>query len=104
MLPISACEEVVHTTQRKTAPSSQAASAILETSRQDFSICSPIDELLGNHGLKPGTVLEISGPPGAPKELCILRLMGSVIREKKEVYCIGESSPRMCRNIVYHSK
>ena len=89
-LPDSTCEEIVRSLQRKVIPPSQAASTLLESSRHDFEICDPIHELLGNRGLKPGTVLELSGPPGAPKELCLLTLMTSVAREGKGLLCVGK--------------
>lgn len=83
------CEEILNEARPKPPPSSQAAAALLETSRVSFPVCGPIDDLLGEDGLRPGHILELSGPPGAPKELCLLKLMNSILHSRNDVLCIG---------------
>ena len=44
-----------------------SASSLVQPGKQFASSCEPLDELLDG-GLAFGQILEISGPPGAPRE------------------------------------
>lgn len=50
-----------------------------------------MDEIIGG-GLKPGCVLELSGPPGSPKEAALLDLVRTVTKQGEEVLFLGKQS------------
>lgn len=53
--------------------------------------CPPIDKLLGG-GLPRGHILEISGPPGTPKESIATNIVQSFVDLNLEVLFVGTSS------------
>jgi RAD51-like protein 2 len=75
-------------TQAVGLPLTQSA-ASMATKRQTFSTKSPaIDSLLCG-GLPRGDILEISGPPGTPKEMIAVNIAVSFLEAGHEVLFVG---------------
>ena len=51
--------------------------------------CPTLDKLLDG-GLPHGHVLEVSGPPGSPKELLGINILASALERNDEVMFIGK--------------
>ncbi|KAH8113749.1 hypothetical protein DFH11DRAFT_1597117 [Phellopilus nigrolimitatus] len=84
-IPAFICEDILNAAT-STAPSvTQPAASLLRATRSSFPICKPVDNLLGDGGLKRGCVLELSGSPGSPKERMVLELVRSVVKNEGEV-------------------
>ncbi|KAE9407900.1 hypothetical protein BT96DRAFT_914266 [Gymnopus androsaceus JB14] len=87
-------------------PSTQSAAALIE-SRKLRSIpfttrCPPVNGLL-NGGLPEGHILELSGPPGSPKELVLLNILRSFVEAGRTVLfvdCQGMCDPRLIDGYV----
>lgn len=90
-LPGLLCEEIIRTSKSKIPALTQPATSLLDATRLSFPICKPVDLLLGNNGLKRGCVLELSGPPGSPKEQAVINLVKSVLEADGEVLFVGKS-------------
>lgn len=88
-LPVFLCEDVLNNA-RTTAPiHSQPVTALLDSTPIKYQICDVIDVALGGDGLRKGSVLEFSGPPGSPKERVVLDLVKSFIRSEERVIFVG---------------
>jgi RAD51-like protein 2 len=62
------------------------------TRSQIFStLCPPVDKLLSG-GLSRGHILEISGPPGTPKETLAVNIVKSFVEANEEVLFVGKRS------------
>ncbi|KAI5122241.1 hypothetical protein M0805_007106 [Coniferiporia weirii] len=84
-IPAFLCEEILKAASA-TAPSlTRPAASLLNATRSSFPICKPIDGVLGGDGLKRGCILELSGPPGSPKERAVLDLVRSVAMRGEEI-------------------
>jgi RAD51-like protein 2 len=73
-------------TQRPT----QAASLLVNAPQIIQTKYDPLDKLLGG-GVRRGHVLEISGPPGSPKEVLLLKVVLAFVELGKEVVFLGKS-------------
>ena len=60
----------------------------MQKSRVIPTSCPPVDALLGG-GLLEGHILDISGPPGSPKDLILLSLVRSCVETGKKVLFVG---------------
>ena len=127
-LPPHICDGVLQKTKLPRFPTSgtQSVTAILSTSTDGYHICDPVDQLLApersscsdnyessqlpqtfssktlptsNHGLKKAHILELSGPPGSPKERMALSLMKNAIQMGERVVLLGDLSSLIWR---YH--
>ncbi|KAK7441042.1 hypothetical protein VKT23_016826 [Stygiomarasmius scandens] len=86
-IPLAASQTLFSATQSRTtpagsAPLTQSLSSIVSSRKRPSSVyptkCPPVDRLLGG-GLRRGHILEISGPPGSPKELISKQVVKSFI-------------------------
>ncbi|TFK72477.1 hypothetical protein BDN72DRAFT_836258 [Pluteus cervinus] len=74
------------------APSLTQSAAKMAQGQQIYSTsCSPLDELLGG-GLRRGHVLEISGPPGSPKEALLRSIPLSFVQNSEHVLFVDLSN------------
>ncbi|KZV72730.1 hypothetical protein PENSPDRAFT_750708 [Peniophora sp. CONT] len=79
-----------------------AASFLAQPGKHFASSCEPLDELLDG-GLAYGQMLEISGPPGAPREyLSALFARGAISMKKGVLYIVSQNmtSPSSLRDIL----
>jgi RAD51-like protein 2 len=56
--------------------------------RKFSTLCPPVDKLLSG-GLTRGHILEISGPPGSPKESIAINLVKSFVEADEGVLFVG---------------
>ncbi|KAJ3572288.1 hypothetical protein NP233_g3179 [Leucocoprinus birnbaumii] len=82
-ISISEAEDIIQlaqnsSTQQPGMPLTQSAATIISSMRKFSTRWSPLDKLL-NGGLVQGHVLEISGPPGTPKESVAVDITCSVL-------------------------
>lgn len=100
-LPISLCTEIIKAVNSGTdLPTTQSASALLSSVGPPYLLCEPLNELMG--GLNRGSVVELSGPPGSPKELVLLDLVRAAVQEDEEVLFIGKQSIYFVTNNNVH--
>ncbi|KAF5371787.1 hypothetical protein D9758_003549 [Tetrapyrgos nigripes] len=95
-IPLSASQSLFSATQdpsrtgasSSASPLTQSLASIVSSRKRSLDViatqCSPVDSLL-NGGLRRGHILEISGPPGSPKELIAKGIMNSFIMAGEEV-------------------
>lgn len=81
---------VASTPEKQTQPPTQAASLLVNAPRSIPTKYAPLDNLLGG-GVRRGHVLEISGPPGSPKEALLLKAVFAFVELGKEVVFLGKS-------------
>ena len=70
-------------------PLTQPASTLATSPQQVSSKCIPLDNLLGE-GVPRGHVIEISAPPGSPKEALILKIVVAFVELGLEVVFLGK--------------
>ncbi|TFK21825.1 hypothetical protein FA15DRAFT_65771 [Coprinopsis marcescibilis] len=58
----------------RTMPMTQSVATLAQQSKRVSTLCPGLDTILGG-GLQQGQILEISGPPGSPKELIAANLI-----------------------------
>ncbi|KAF8636947.1 hypothetical protein AX17_003198 [Amanita inopinata Kibby_2008] len=63
---------------------SQSVSSLVKISPRVSTKCIPVDKLLSG-GITRGQVLEISGPPGSPKEVLLLKVVTAFVELGEEV-------------------
>ncbi|PSS36959.1 hypothetical protein PHLCEN_2v1175 [Hermanssonia centrifuga] len=74
---------------QKIPPQTQSAASLVGSFTTTYTTsCEPIDTLLGG-GLKKGSVLEISGPPGTPKEIIALNIVKTFVQNGHGVLFVG---------------
>jgi len=71
-----------------TRPPTQSAASMVHNAQKFSTRSTAIDELLSG-GLPRGHILEISGPPGTPKEVIATNLVTSFVEAGEEVLFIG---------------
>ncbi|KII87852.1 hypothetical protein PLICRDRAFT_112094 [Plicaturopsis crispa FD-325 SS-3] len=118
-IPVSATQAIISASQKTKPPSmTQSAASLVVTSNKFATRCRPVDALLSG-GLTRGNILEISGPPGTPKEAIALNLVKSFVEADEEVLFIDTqnmSSPASickifngtpfsdrCKRLVHHA-
>ena len=103
-LPVSLCTEIIKAVNSSTdLPTTQSASVLLSSVGPPYLLCEPLNEIMGR--LTRGSVIELSGPPGSPKELVLLDLVRTVVKGGEEVLFMGKQS--ICfvtNNNVHYSK
>ncbi|KAF8735894.1 hypothetical protein AX14_001275 [Amanita brunnescens Koide BX004] len=72
------------TPRQQTRPPTQAASFLMNAQQTVSTTYSPMDNLLCG-GVRRGQVLEISGPPGSPKEALLLKVVSAFVELGEEV-------------------
>ncbi|VDB88824.1 unnamed protein product [Peniophora sp. CBMAI 1063] len=79
-----------------------SASSLAQLGKHFVSYCEPLDELLDG-GLAYGQMLEISGPPGTPREhLSSLFARQAMAREEEVIYVVSQNmtSPSTLRDVT----
>ena len=124
-LPSFLCEQILKEVEKsRVAPPSTTQSVssldLLEATKTTFSICPPADLLLHNEtishpsatregsveeasyiGLKRGTILELSGPPGSPKERIMLECLRNFVDAGEKVLFLGKAC-EFTHNLISH--
>lgn len=67
----------------------QSAAAMMQGSQKISTRCPALDKVLDG-GLSRGHVLEISGPPGCPKEKLAIGIVASFAEAGEEIIFVGE--------------
>lgn len=96
-LPIHATQAVFTATQtqNKALPLTQSAAAMVQSSSMRYSTgYAPVDTLLDG-GVKRGSVLELSGPPGTSKESVALGMARAFLDDNKDVLFVGRFFERI---------
>ncbi|KXN85507.1 hypothetical protein AN958_11245 [Leucoagaricus sp. SymC.cos] len=75
-------------TQRPGFPLTQSVATIVNSTRRISTRWAPLDKLLKG-GLTQGHILEISGPPGCPKERIAVDIVSSVLDAGEGVIFVG---------------
>lgn len=94
-IPLSAAESVFASFQKPstpfaTLPLTQSAASMAKT-LEKFTTRSPsIDKLLSG-GIQRGHILELSGPPGTPKEIVATNIVTSFVEAGEGVIFVGEA-------------
>ncbi|KAF9475137.1 hypothetical protein BDN70DRAFT_841370 [Pholiota conissans] len=73
----------------------QSAANMIRSTHKVSTNCDPLDKILGG-GLPSGHILELSGPPGSPKERMALGILKSFVDRGEEaifVDCLNMSTP-----------
>lgn len=78
------------TQSQQIQPHTRAASSLMNAPQTVSTKYSPMDNLLGG-GVRRGQVLEISGPPGSPKEALLLKVVSAFVELREEVVFLGRS-------------
>src|ERR1700722_2390692 len=73
-------------------PPTQSAASMIFASEKYPTCCPPVDKLLAG-GLSRGHVLEISGPPGTPKESLAISLVRAFVEVGEAVVFVGVYGP-----------
>ncbi|TEB23389.1 hypothetical protein FA13DRAFT_1818507 [Coprinellus micaceus] len=74
-------------------PQTQSAAALSQASRKLQTGCQALDDLLKG-GVQGGHILELSGPPGTPKELVVMNLIGQFVNDQNDVLIAD------CQNMI----
>ena len=77
-------------------PMTQSASIMMEQFEHIKTGCTGLDFVLDG-GLKRGRILEISGPPGSPKEKLLIKIASLFAKAKESVLFIGNCSSTICQ-------
>ena len=86
-----------------THPMTQSAAVMVQNSHKTSTKCTSLDKALEG-GISCGHLLEISGPPGSPKEQLLMNIVAAFV-EVNEVIFIGGYSPPLNPNpykLVFH--
>ena len=67
----------------------QSAALMVQQSQKILTKCVALDKILEG-GLSRGQILEISGPPGSPKEKLALNIVASFAEYGEETLFVGE--------------
>lgn len=93
-IPIDIGQDLINRSQNAStlAPAlmmTQPAARLVENMAKFSTKCPALDKILGD-GLSRGHILEVSGPPGSPKETIGINILASSIEEGNEVIFIGK--------------
>lgn len=75
-------------TPAATLPMTQSAALMVQQSQKISTKCLALDKILGG-GLCRGQILEISGPPGSPKEKLVMNIMATFAESGEETLFVG---------------
>ncbi|OCB86286.1 hypothetical protein A7U60_g6598 [Sanghuangporus baumii] len=84
-IPTFLCEEILRASRKPLPSLTQPAATLLNSARSVFSVPEPMKNLLDRGGLKKGHILELSGPPGSPKEAALLEILRSAVLSEEDV-------------------
>lgn len=74
-------------------PMTQSASVMAQQTQKVPTGIAALDKILQG-GVSRGHILEISGPPGSPKELVAMKIVSSFVNAREEVLFVGAWSFR----------
>lgn len=57
-------------------------------SKRYSTYCKPLDSLIDG-GVRPGSILEVSGPPGSPKETLAINIVRCFVEAEHDVLFLG---------------
>ncbi|KAI0295771.1 hypothetical protein BC826DRAFT_1007577 [Russula brevipes] len=80
-------------------PLGRTADKLISINKRFPSLCVPLDRLLGD-GLPSGHVLELSGPPGTPKDTLATKFASSAVSSSDQVLFVGKILTQ--RRILHH--
>lgn len=66
----------------------RSVASMVSVSNKFSTRCPPVDNLLSG-GLSKGHILEISGPPGTPKESLAIQIVRSFVEAHEQVLFVG---------------
>lgn len=70
-------------------PASQSAAVLAQASERISTGCSGLDKLLKG-GIQRGHIVELSGPPGSPKDLVVMNVIQHFVKLGDRVVVVGE--------------
>ena len=76
-------------TQIGNFPVSQSAAVMLQQSPRVKTRCAALDQILDG-GLRRGHILEISGPPGSPKEKLVINIISVFAEAEEDILFVGK--------------
>jgi RAD51-like protein 2 len=82
-------------------PVTQPASVMAQQTQKVPTGIAALDKILEG-GVSRGHILEISGPPGSPKELVAMKIVSSFVNAREEVFFVGAWSLFLSNNLPYH--
>jgi predicted ATP-dependent serine protease len=100
-ITLQQAEDVINHCQNTCFPTlsmSQPVSIMLEHPDQIKTRCSGLDAVLDG-GLRTGRILEISGPPGSPKEKIVVEIACVFAKAEKAVLFVGNLSNTIIRDL-----
>jgi len=79
---------------------SQSAAVMLQQSLRVKTKCAALDQILDG-GLRRGHIMEISGPPGSPKDKLVINIISVFAEAEEDILFVGkrttwESSKIFC--------
>ncbi|KAF8905254.1 hypothetical protein CPB84DRAFT_1676807 [Gymnopilus junonius] len=97
-IPINIARDLVNRSQNPstfspTLTMTQPVAKLVENAPKQSTKCLALDKILEG-GLSRGHVLEISGPPGSPKEIIGINILASFIEDENEAIFVD------CQNMV----
>ena len=82
-----------------TLPQTQSAAALSQVSQRLQTGCHALDDLLKG-GIQRGHILELSGPPGTPKELVVMNLIERFVNDQNGVLIAGRVTSLALRGVL----
>jgi len=100
-ITLQQAEDIINRCQNTHIPTSsipmtQSASNMMEQCEHIKTGCTGLDFVLDG-GLKRGRILEISGPPGSPKEKLLIEIVSLFAKAKEGVLFVGNYSITICQ-------
>ena len=89
-MEIAHAEAIIAAVQKRRAPPlTQSGAALMSVQSKRYSTrCKSLDTLIDG-GVRPGSILEISGPPGSPKESLTLNVVRCFLEAEHDVLFVG---------------
>jgi RAD51-like protein 2 len=81
-------------------PLGRTADKLISINKRFPSSCVPLDRLLGD-GLPSGHVLELSGPPGTPKDTLATKFASSAVSSSDQVLFVGKILTHWQRRVLH---
>ena len=94
-MPLEMIQDLFSSIQRPQGPTADPpmtlpASNMVQSEVRVSTKCPPLDSLLDG-GLSRGQILELSGPPGCPKERIAVNILKSFVEMEHEAIFIGKT-------------
>ena len=91
-IPLNLSQAVLSATQApKAPPLTQSAAMLVGNTSEKTPTSNKVVDTLLDGGLKRGSVLEISGPPGTEKETAAMNIAKNFLKNKRGVLFVGAS-------------